>query len=53
MTIIAADYVSFHLLTTTASAIGQVSNNLLDSFAFRFLVVRSGRLSNLHNLLGE
>ena len=27
--------------------------DLLDLFAFRVLVVRSGRLSNLHNLLGE
>ena len=30
-----------------------VRYDLLDLFAFRVLVVRSGRLSNLHNLLGQ
>ena len=37
-------------LVRTIIAIG---TDLLGLFAFRVLVVRSGRLSNLHNLLGE
>ena len=41
------------IIKNLPKSINKRLSDLLDLFAFRVLVVRSGRLRNLHNLLGE